>query len=194
VLKVLADAGFLVRLTRRVSVVALGICLSAGCVAFVAVCGSLVKPLVDIRRLQRVSEFARNCSLGFVVVSIVIFAVLASLSKKLRMRKMEDAASFGRQVSWLAMAARGLGVACFVALLFAPFRYVRPEGNRWISTGKAGEWEVPRTVAWEYLWRSLRFNGLIVLCIESILASGAIEALHDVGLLEKSRAAQSGMA
>jgi hypothetical protein len=58
----------------------------------------------------------------------------------------------------------------FLHVFLTPTRYVHPEGNAWISTGRAGSFAVSEEVARRYLWSEVEWSFLIAFGGSSLLA------------------------
>jgi hypothetical protein len=58
----------------------------------------------------------------------------------------------------------------FLHVFLTPSRYVHPEGNAWISTGRAGPLAVSERVATRYLWSEMEWSFLIAFGGSSLLA------------------------
>jgi hypothetical protein len=186
VAEILEDKGFLLRLARTSAVIVLGIMTPVCAAALLGVIVSILKPPVEMFLLHRVSVSARTASFVFVIVCVPVFVTLEILSNKLPGFKTDAWVTSSLSPLRLVFVGRILSALCFAMMLVSPFRYVRPEGHKWISTGRAGEWEVSQSVAWDYLWRSIRFNDLMILCIGLLLASAAIEIFRDAQLFKGS--------
>jgi hypothetical protein len=61
-------------------------------------------------------------------------------------------------------------LAVFLHVFLTPSRYVHPEGNKWISTGRAGPWTVSEQVARRYLWNEVEWSFLIIFGGSSLIA------------------------
>jgi len=86
-----------------------------------------------------------------------------------------------RRVAWVAMAAVMLAV-----WVFPGWRYVHPEGSRWIATGKAIPSEVSAEVARLYLWRLIRMDASFVLVAVWVLGGYSWAVLTGIKKVEMS--------
>ena len=86
-----------------------------------------------------------------------------------------------RRVAWVVM------VAVMLAVWVSPgWRYVHPEGSRWISTSKAGRLVVSAAVARLYLWRLICMDASFVLVAAWVLGNYSWGVLTGIKKVEMS--------
>jgi hypothetical protein len=77
-------------------------------------------------------------------------------------------------------------ILVFLHVFLTPARYVHPEANAWISTGRAGSWPVSAQVARRYLWNQMEWSFLIVFGGSSLLALATISVVQQTRSTERA--------
>jgi hypothetical protein len=143
-------------------------------------------PGVDQIKLYRWSLITNRVGLGAIFVSLAFGFGLDWLSKPfIGVTKVVDQVlkrrSAVQRAAWVAV------VALMLSVWISPGpRYVHPEGSRWITTGKAGSWEVPADFARLCLWHLIRMDALFLLGATWILGGFSWALLAGIRQVEAS--------
>ncbi len=136
-------------------------CLAA-VLAGAVVLDSFRMPPVRLADLYRWSTVSTPTGIGAILVGVVVGFFFLWLSEPFIgvNRKAEVALKqppLAGKVIYAAMLA--LTLTCMIP----SFRYVHPERNRWIATGKSKPVEIPAELARIYMWRNVRMDAVFVL-------------------------------
>jgi len=142
-------------------------------------------PQVEMAVLYRWSIVADRIGLGSLFITLAVLGAFGWLAKPFTdVNKAASSAlthpSMWQRAVWAAI------IAVLLASLGPGFRYVHPEGSRWISTGRAGPWEVSAAVARVYLWRAVRMDAAFVLTIALNLGIASWSVLAGIRQVELS--------
>ena len=124
---------------------------------------------VDTKLLFPIAVRAHTCGFAFLPVLILTGSGLAALHKRARI-PVRITSKYAWAVVWV------IWFAVFLHVFLTPVRYVHPEGNVWISTGRAGPSPVSEQMARRYLWSEMEWSFLIIFGGTSLLAlaSGSV--------------------
>lgn len=139
--------------------------------AFVVLGVLLFQGRINTRLLYSVAAGAHRVGFAFLLGFLVLNAALIFLSKLENVRIRLT----GRYL-WKAVWV--ICITVFLHVFLTPARYVHPEGNAWISTGRAGPWPVSEQVARRYLWNEIEWSFLIVFGGSSLLAVASRSVLQ----------------
>ena len=142
-------------------------------------------PQVEMAVLYRWSIVADRIGFASIFSGLALFTAFGWLAKPFTGVNKAASGALKRPSLW----QRGVWVAIIAVLLASldpGFRYVHPEGSRWISTGRAGRWEVSAAVARVYLWRAVRMDAAFVLTMALNLGIASWSVLAGIRLVESS--------
>jgi hypothetical protein len=108
----------------------------AAIIAGDAVVNSFRKPPVNLADLYRWSEISMRVGLGAIFAGLALGFFVSWLAEPFGNVNQKAQAAL-KKPSWLTKFATFAGFAMALTRTAPNFRYVRPEGNRWIATGKA---------------------------------------------------------
>jgi len=127
-------------------------------------------PEIELTQLYRWSLVTNRVGMAAIFVSIALGFALGWLMQPFAgVDKAAQEASKRR--SLLQRVVRVALFALFLSVFVSTFRYVHPEGGKWIATGKARPSEVSAAIARLYMWRLVRMDALFVLASAWILGA-----------------------
>jgi hypothetical protein len=139
--------------------------LPLSCVAVVLVSPVIVNsfrmPPVALGDLYRWSATSTPIGIGTIFVGIALGFFLLWLSEPfIGVNTKADAAL--KQPPWAGKFIHTATLALALTCIIPNFRYVHPEGSRWIATGKRKPVEIPAELARIYMWRNIRMDAVFV--------------------------------
>lgn len=155
------EMDFRFRALKLISKLMLALSWPAGVIAAATIMASLRMPEVELTRLYSWSLIAIRIGLGAILVFITLGWGLDLLANPFLSLKTA-ARDLRRRYSRIQAVAAVLLTALMISVLLPGVRYLHPESDRWIATGKTGPTEISSSLARLYMWRSIRMDAAFV--------------------------------
>jgi hypothetical protein len=139
--------------------------------AFVILAVLVFQERIDTKLLSSIAVEAHTGGFASLPIVIIVGAGLTVLCKRAQI-PLRITGKYLWKAVWVIWF-----VVCLHVFL-TPSRYVHPEGNAWISTGRAGPLAVSEQVARRYLWSEMEWSFLIVFGGSSFLALASRSVLQ----------------
>lgn len=131
--------------------------------AFVFLAVLVFRWKIDTTLLFSVASKASGAGFIFLPVFLAVGVSLAMVCKRAQI-PLRIKSRHSWKVVWIVC------IVVFLHAFLTPSRYVHPDGNRWISTGRAGPWVVSEELARRYLWNEMEWSFLIIFSGSSLIA------------------------
>ena len=148
---------------------------------FVLLAGLVLQGKIDAKFLFWLTSATNPAGFAFLAGYLVLGIGLGVLCKR-KLIPMRFTGGGIWKIAWVIC----LGV--FLHTILTPSRYVHPEGNAWVSTGRAGRWPVSEEVAKRYLWSEVEWSFLVIFGGGAVLALISKNAAQEARSLETSPA------
>jgi hypothetical protein len=148
-----------VKLLRTLGMAVLVVCIGGVIGGFILLMTSILKPTMEIQGLYRVRKSAQAVSFGFIAFAVITAWLINFLSVRLPQIQKQSKLS-NRDLRILQIVA---AICVVLAFLSWNALNVQPSSDKWLAVTKAGTWEIPLTVAREYLWRNIMGSSVIIL-------------------------------
>lgn len=135
---------------------------------------SYAEPGQETQRLYDASRWLSQTAP--LVLMVFFFALLGLGMLSRRSPNLAKAAerAYTDSRKWFHVALV-VALVVIVSAVLPGFTNVHPEGTKWVSTGHAGTWEIPESLARNFLWRKMRaeFGSGLVLAFVLVLATSS---------------------
>jgi hypothetical protein len=118
---------------------------------------------IDTQLLASLAAKAQAAGFVFLAIFLALGGGLEVFCKRAQI-PMRIKGQYAWKAVWI------ICLVVFLHVFLTPSRYVHAEGNKWISTGRAGPWAVSEQVARRYLWSEVEWSFLIIFGGSSLIA------------------------